>query len=471
MAKIIICPEKVIGEPQPHLHRLAWWFILGVVGAVVVGIGILVASLTSHTFNIGSGNQAPDRVFVVIVPGTYGNDAFWPNVVDGKATFASELRSVLERGSEIYPFLWASSVYHAKRLEAAQNLAELIDRRAAEFDRVCLVGHSHGGNVALMAAALCQKRVDTIVCLSTPHPYLRTVGQDGQNCFLPIYCSAKTCENVDHIITVSPNTDSVPGEWSNETMTGLSENEAIRLTTGWREALNHPRLANDSFAFRLFESGNIVAFKHLPPIHDETTKKEILNCSVLSFVQGVIEPHSCIHSRRMGRVVGELLRDRADPRQVDYLRRMVQPEGEDVGEPISLDEHKRIISCLGHKYEHAGWLLERIAVQLHPKAAEVAEKGKPDPYVRVTSSTDNALDMQTESQSGTLEATWAPAWFIPEGTKVVLAVWDANLFFSDTYLGGWQLASTCDLPPERFEADIAKAVYWSASLKWLSFHY
>ena len=66
-------------------------------------------------------------------------------------------------------------------------------------------------------------------------PVPATVSPDGKALCLPIYCSVRTLKNVDHIITASPNTDAVPDTWSNETLTGLTENEAIRLTTDWRE--------------------------------------------------------------------------------------------------------------------------------------------------------------------------------------------------------------------------------------------
>ena len=126
---------------------------------------------------------------------------------------------------------------------------------------------------------------------------------------------------------------------------------------------------------------------------------------------------------------------------------------------------------MGPKYEHAGWLLSRIAVQLDPKAKKIAGTERPNPYVRVTDPTNHALDMRTATQRDTLAATWAPAWFLPEGTKFSLGVWQHNVIFSDKSLGGRQLSSTRDPPPPRLEADIPAAVYWSASLEWLSVHY
>jgi len=117
---------------------------------------------------------AKDHMLVVTVPGTYGNEELWPTVVPGKATFASELLKQLPDGSEIHPFIWASSIDHADRVAAANNLAEEIDKRSAMFESVTLVGHSHGGNICLLAAGLCKSPINTVVCLSTPHIHIAT---------------------------------------------------------------------------------------------------------------------------------------------------------------------------------------------------------------------------------------------------------------------------------------------------------
>ena len=76
---------------------------------------------------------------------------------------------------EIISFLWDGGNEHKSREAAAQNLAAVIDKKASDFDRVCLVGHSHGGNIALRAAGLCRTKIRMLVCLSTPHAYLNLI--------------------------------------------------------------------------------------------------------------------------------------------------------------------------------------------------------------------------------------------------------------------------------------------------------
>lgn len=51
-------------------------------------------------------NPATDaRTIVFVIPGTFGNDSFWPNTVPGQATFGSELQR-WSGAAEVYPFLW-----------------------------------------------------------------------------------------------------------------------------------------------------------------------------------------------------------------------------------------------------------------------------------------------------------------------------------------------------------------------------
>lgn len=69
--------------------------------------------------------------------------------------------------AEIVPFRWRGGNWHADRLRAAHELAEVID---AEDGSLLVIGHSHGGNVARMALQLAQEReAETrLITLATP---------------------------------------------------------------------------------------------------------------------------------------------------------------------------------------------------------------------------------------------------------------------------------------------------------------
>jgi hypothetical protein len=172
----------------------------------------------------------------------------------------------------------------------------------------------------------------------------------------------------------------------------------------------------------------------------------------------------------MGRIVGDLIADRIAPKQVDYLRRLVQPAGEDDGEPIPLAEHAQTVTQMKASYDHAGWWLENVAITLDPMAAKAAREDAVDPYIRITAS-DGTVLLKTKSQRKTATAKWSPDCFFPDGAPISVAVWDANLVAKDTCLGTRRLSLDKNSPPALWPADVNSQIYWSAAFDWLPVHY
>ncbi len=262
---------------------------------------------------------------VIIVPGTYSNDDFWPTVRAGKSTFGSELQRALGDEATVHAFLWASSLNHLNRDEAANMLARFIDEQAVNYDRISLVGHSHGGNVALLAAGRCDAPLQTIVCLATPHALIKTKEQEDQHFQLPVYCSRRARENTQSIISVVATTDAVPDFWSSGALNGIRDNTAIDLSQEWQQELDQPRLADDSLLSRLLQQGNVVATRDLPiadhNIHLTSLSKDLLR----------VAAHHQIHSRQLGKLIGNVLKGEADA--LETLASTVIPADADTGEP------------------------------------------------------------------------------------------------------------------------------------------
>ena len=84
---------------------------------------------------------------------------------------ASSIRQkILERIPDcvIEPFHWSGAFNQSARHEAAAKLAQHLNEIRTRYDRIILVGHSHGGNVAIEAAYHSPLAPVEIVALSTP---------------------------------------------------------------------------------------------------------------------------------------------------------------------------------------------------------------------------------------------------------------------------------------------------------------
>jgi len=222
-------------------------------------------------------------------------------LLPGKVTFASELLRGLGGNAKIHPFVWSSSIRGKRRLKAARLLADEIDRLSTGCDRVILIGHSHGGNIALHAASLCRTKIDSIVCLATPHVYLRVVDEEHASLNLPVYCSPQTLRNTSQILCFQAEGDKVCETWSNALLTGASEMEAIELTHEWRTQTGSPRLADDGLILRLLESDNLFAANRLTL----ASHSQFIKCAIADFLG--VRQHHAIHSCEIGFAIGRVL--------------------------------------------------------------------------------------------------------------------------------------------------------------------
>lgn len=83
--------------------------------------------------------------------------------------FSIELRQALGRECEVREFRWSGSNTHQARIDAGADLARTIEA-AGRSRKIHIIGHSHGGNVALVAANHLQPcQVETLVLLANPH--------------------------------------------------------------------------------------------------------------------------------------------------------------------------------------------------------------------------------------------------------------------------------------------------------------
>ena len=114
-----------------------------------------------------------DIVYIV-----HGSNAhtWWRRLANGRypwwrrwSLFNLELRRLFRDDCQVKEFFWSGLNTHEGRLNAGADLARAIQKEKPGH-RIHLVGHSHGGNVALVAASeLPANTVQSVILLANPH--------------------------------------------------------------------------------------------------------------------------------------------------------------------------------------------------------------------------------------------------------------------------------------------------------------
>lgn len=118
--------------------------------------------------NLASGK------LVILIHGTFAPDAKW---VEPDAILPRALKERFPRAI-IKSFRWSGRNTHSARIQAGAELALFIRDTAAQYAAntdIHLIGHSHGGNVALYAIDQCliSPRIKSIAFLGTPFLNIR----------------------------------------------------------------------------------------------------------------------------------------------------------------------------------------------------------------------------------------------------------------------------------------------------------
>ena len=411
---------------------------------------------------------------VFIVHGTYGGDEHWVNIVDGRHTFASELKRTLGMDAVTVPFLWRSSIHHEVRVAAAERLARQLDQPQYAGHRIVIIAHSHGGNVALEACGRCSRKVDTVICLSTPHMYLLTKGSDENPLPLPIYCSPEARQNIGEIISISAANDVVVNSLASFRQ-GLDEQTALTWTYNWRKRFDNPRLIDDGDAlrewfedfFKLTLSGNLAVGGQMN-VAD-------FNISVGSMTSG-LESHNAIHSARMGALLGELINDGISDDKVSYLQSLVIPADSDHGGPIDEEAYAAWWRRYGPHVDFSGWLLTDITVTGTKQTKPVATGGQrgyqywdvdhswPDVSLCIQDPKTQANLFSGNNLMDKPSTKWQPSIHLRRDTSVNLVVTDRDLIAHDV-MGTFSVhASGMQQPPASYWTEqFAVEMSWTAA--------
>ena len=94
------------------------------------------------------------KIALIAIHGTFANNATW--IESESPIMRKVVSSVGECGSacDVLPFRWSGANRISAREEAANDLCEMVRKLTdeAQYDRIYVIAHSHGGNVIAHAA-------------------------------------------------------------------------------------------------------------------------------------------------------------------------------------------------------------------------------------------------------------------------------------------------------------------------------
>lgn len=87
----------------------------------------------------------------ILIHGTWSTESTW-SMPEGDF-FEELVKSAAKSNAMVIPYNWSGKLSHASRLQAAKGLVQVI-QSYPEDTVIYVVGHSHGGNVALLASQI-----------------------------------------------------------------------------------------------------------------------------------------------------------------------------------------------------------------------------------------------------------------------------------------------------------------------------
>jgi pimeloyl-ACP methyl ester carboxylesterase len=107
---------------------------------------------------------------VLTIHGTFAPGAAWTRA--GQSQLHESIKETIRKRNLVWDsFEWSGSNNHSHRKAAALELTKLIVSDRSDQKKFFVIAHSHGGNIAMMAAAVSpelQERILGIICIGTP---------------------------------------------------------------------------------------------------------------------------------------------------------------------------------------------------------------------------------------------------------------------------------------------------------------
>lgn len=273
----------------------------------LVGLSLLVGCGGSVRTVVGrSVGSDSCRTLVVIIPSVITDDTTWAEPIDGEPNFASEVLSHAPVGTDLLPIHWPQESWKRPLAESAELVVGKMQPMLSDYDQIVMVGHSHGGNLALLAAGMCSERINQVICISTPHVFLQVESDSQESSNIPVFCTKRTRENTDVIVTISASGDEVSNTWANLFTTGTPRDEAVRLCQGWLDELRLERPGKTALWQRMIKGDDLYSSDFLSLANDHFLVELSPGSKSVNDVIGIL-PHTRTHDAEMGRDVGKWL--------------------------------------------------------------------------------------------------------------------------------------------------------------------
>jgi hypothetical protein len=117
----------------------------------------------AYTLNNPLNAVDPDGYYTIVIGGTRADPKDWQD----SGIVQRVQKTFQDPNTQL--FTWSGGNSNAARRNAAAMLAHMINNhKFAPGEKLNIVSHSHGGNVAFLASQKIYRRIDTLVTLGTP---------------------------------------------------------------------------------------------------------------------------------------------------------------------------------------------------------------------------------------------------------------------------------------------------------------
>lgn len=402
--------------------------------------------------------KAPGRYTVFVIPGTFSSNSKWGLKFDDQVNFLSELKRGLGKTCRCHYHLWSGKNQHADRVLAARELAKKINAADPEC-QVILIGHSHGGNIAMLAAEQTTRDIEAIICLSTPFIFYRATDQRGRDLDVPIYCSSIGRKKINHLIAITSQHDKVVDSYS-AVQTGLDPTQLRNAASKWTE--ESLRLEEKNIFSGPIKKQQTKLARSLGQLKSKTRISHQLSIADANMIlpgdpsRLGVEPHKQIHSRRMGFLLGMAVRNRLRKVDLDYIATTYLTASDDVGDPVTPDEHEDWTRANLNSFGKFGRVLCKVQTEVDPDlVSDGPLSGEPDIEFNILDRSGDVIFRSTEISSTT--PVWHPG-FLLDLNENLLVLREIDPF-SRTQLGG-----AVRIDPARNNVLVESRPFWKTRL-------